>query len=91
MVKQLKHDRHTVPLLTDYMVFSPKYREKILAGKVAMVAKAIIRKTCKNLNVEVIDMSASLDHIHIFIQYPPQYSVSFIAKKLNGRTIIRKG
>jgi len=26
------------------------------------------------------------DHIHLFIQYPPKYSVSFIAKRLKGRT-----
>ena len=26
------------------------------------------------------------DYTHIFIQYPPRYSVSFIAKRLKGRT-----
>jgi REP-associated tyrosine transposase len=26
------------------------------------------------------------DHIHLFIQYPPKYSVSFIAKRPKGRT-----
>ena len=91
MVKQLRYDKHTISLLTDHMAFSPKYVEKVLVGEIAMVAEAIIRKTCKNLNIEVIDMSISLDHIHIFIQYHPQYSVSFIAKKLNGRTIVGKG
>ncbi|MCD4808301.1 MAG: transposase [Methanosarcinales archaeon] len=24
------------------------------------------------------------NHIHLFIQYPPKYSVSFIAKRLKG-------
>ena len=47
MSKKLRHDRHTVSLLTDHMVFSPKYRGKVLVGEVAMVAEAIIRKTCK--------------------------------------------
>ena len=28
----------------------------------------------------------SRDHIHLYIQYPPKYSVSFIAKRLKGRT-----
>ena len=51
-----------------------------------MVAEAIIRKTCKELDIEVIDMSVSPDHIHLFIQYPPKYSVSFIAKRLKGRS-----
>ena len=25
-MKELRHDRHTVSLLTDHMVFAPKYR-----------------------------------------------------------------
>ncbi len=28
--RELHHDRHTVSLLTDHLVFSPKYRGKIL-------------------------------------------------------------
>ena len=42
--KELKHDRHTVSLLTDHMVFSPKYRGKILEGKIVLVAEAIDEK-----------------------------------------------
>jgi len=51
MKKELRHDRHTVSLLTDHMVFSPKYRGKVLVGDVAMVAgvpsKAHIRQLVK--------------------------------------------
>ncbi len=86
MSKELRHDRHTVSLLTDLMVFSPKYRGKVLVGDGAMLAEAILRKTCKELDIKIIDMSASSDHIHLFIQYLPKYSVSFIAKRLKGRT-----
>jgi len=35
--------------------------------------------------LKIIDMSVSSDHIHLFIQYPPKYSVNFIAKRLKGR------
>ena len=43
------------------------------------------------LDIEVIDMSVNPDQIRLFIPRPPQYSVNFIAKKLNGRTIVGKG
>ncbi|MCK4734231.1 MAG: hypothetical protein KAT65_17385 [Methanophagales archaeon] len=43
----LRHDRHTVSLLTDYLVFSPKYRGKVLEGEVAEAAEEIIRENCK--------------------------------------------
>jgi hypothetical protein len=50
----LHHDRHTVSLLTDHLVFSPKYRGKVLEGEVAEAAEEIIRENCKELDIEVI-------------------------------------
>ncbi len=42
---ELRHDRHTVSLLTDHLVFSPQYRGNVLLG--AEVAEENIRETCK--------------------------------------------
>jgi len=82
----LCHDRHTVSLLTDHTVFSPKYRGEILVGDVALAVEGIIRMTCKEMKIEIIDMAVNVDHVHLFIEYPPKYSVSFIAKKIQGRS-----
>ncbi|MBW2741544.1 MAG: transposase [Deltaproteobacteria bacterium] len=30
-------------------------------------AEAIIKKTCKELDIEVIDMALNPDHVHLFI------------------------
>jgi hypothetical protein len=38
----LLHDRHTVSLLTDHLVFSQKYRGKVLEGEVAEAAEVIV-------------------------------------------------
>ena len=84
--RELRHDRHTVSLMTDHMVFSPKYRGKILVGDVAPALDGIIRKTCKDLNIEIIDMAVNVDHVHLFVKYPPKYSVSYIAKRIKGRS-----
>ena len=40
---EFRHDNHTVSLLTDHLVFSPKYRGKVLEGKVAEAAEEIIK------------------------------------------------
>ncbi len=84
--KELRHNRHTVSLLTDHMVITPKYRGKILVGDVALAVEGIIRTTCKEMDIEIIDMAVNVDHVHLFIEYPPKYSVSFIAKKIKGRS-----
>jgi len=84
--QELRHDRHTVSLLTDHLVITPKYRGKILTGEVAFIAEAIIRGTCTEMSIKIIDMAVNTDHVHIFFQFPPKYSLSYIAKKIKGRS-----
>ena len=91
-MKELRHDRHTVSLLTDHMVFTPKYRGKILTGDVAMICEGIICKTCVEMDIQIIEIAVNPDHVHIFFKYPPKYSLSYIAKKIKGVSsrILRK-
>ena len=50
------HDRHTVSLLTGHIdSLFPKYRGKVLEGEIAEATEEIIRETCKELDIEVID------------------------------------
>ncbi len=81
----LRHDNHTVSLQTDHLVL-PKCRRKVSLGEVSEAAEEIIRETCKELAIEVIDMAVGVDHVHLFIKYPPKYSVSWIAKRIKGRS-----
>ena len=55
--RELCHDRHTVTLSTDHTVFSPKQTREILVEKtIALALDGIIRKTCKELNIEIIEL-----------------------------------
>ena len=58
----------------------------MLEGEVAETAEEIIREACKELDIEVIDMAMNVDHVHLFIKYSPKYSVSWIAKRIKGRS-----
>lgn len=45
----------------------------------------ILKKYWK-IGIKIIDIAVNMDHVHIFFQYPPKYSVSFIAKKIKRRS-----
>jgi putative transposase len=66
------------------MVFSPKYRGRVLKGDIAVALENIIRAVCEDMSIEIIDMSISPDHVHLFLRYPPKYSVSKIANRIKG-------
>ncbi|MCX9029357.1 MAG: IS200/IS605 family transposase [Candidatus Methanoperedens sp.] len=66
--KELRHDRHTVSLLTDHLVFSPKYRGKMLVDDVAMICEGIICKTCVERDIKIFEIAVNPDHVHIFFK-----------------------
>jgi putative transposase len=80
----LKHDRHTVSLLSKYIVINPKFRAKVLVGEIAVECEQIIRKICSELGCTIIKMSVAPDHVNMFLRYPPKCSMSFITKRIKG-------
>jgi putative transposase len=81
---ELRHDHHTVSMLTDHLVFNPKYRRKVLVDDIADETEIIICITAHKLGIKIIRMAVAPDHVHIFYEYPPKYSVSYIANRLKG-------
>jgi len=41
---------------------------------------------CKEMDIKIIDISVNIDHVHLFIQYPPKYLSKFYCKE-DQRTI----
>ena len=79
-------DRHTSSLLTDHMVLTPKYRDKILIGEVAIECERLIRQTCLNIDVELLELAVAEDHVHLFVRYPPRLATSKVAEAIKSNT-----
>lgn len=84
--KQLRKDRHTVSISMEHMVFSPKFRGKVLVGDVGIRAEEVIREICDEMGIRIIELAVNVDHVHLFFQYPPKYSKSYIANRIKGRS-----
>ena len=80
------HGRHTMSLLTDHMVFVPKFRGRVLVGDVRDYAEKVIRELCKELELTLVEIAVGSDHVHLFFKYPPKYSLSQIANIIKGRS-----
>ena len=73
--QDLRHDRHTVSLLTDHLCFRRSIAGRYWRGEVAEAAEENIRETCNELDIEIIDMAMNVDHVHLFIKKPFRKSV----------------
>jgi putative transposase len=78
--------RHTITMLTDHMVFTPKYRAPILVGAVGRYCDSAIREVCANVGATVLDLAVNVDHVHLFLRYPPEVSASKLAEKIKTNT-----
>ena len=72
-----------------HIVFTPKYRYKILTGAIAKEAEESIRAYSAQQGAEVIEINVQRDHVHVLVLVPPKISLSEYVGTLKGRTAIR--
>ena len=70
------------------MVIVPKYRKKVLFGRVRREVGKIIRQLCRQKDVELIEGHAMPDHIHLVLSVPPKYSIAMVMGYLKGKSAI---
>ncbi len=75
-----------------HIVWCPKYRRKVLTGKVEQRLKELLIEKCKNNNYEVIELEIMPDHVHLFLKASGKDSVHRIVSQLKGYTshVLRK-
>ena len=71
-----------------HIVFIPKYRKKVLYGKVREDVREILNTLCKYKNVEIIAGAVCVDHVHLSVAIPPKLSVSDFMGYLKGKSAL---
>ena len=69
-----------------HIVFAPKYRRRIIYGKIKADIGMMLRKLCEYKGIEILEAEACKDHIHMLVSIPPKYSVSQIMGYLKGKS-----
>ena len=69
-----------------HIVFAPKYRRRVIYGKIRSDIGKILRLLCQRKEVEIIEAECCPDHVHMLVKIPPKYSVSQILGYLKGKS-----
>ena len=87
MKENLIHYRTSVCNINYHVVWSVKYRRKILNAEVEAFLKQLVVQigNDKGFTVQLFECG-NLDHVHCFITAPPKLSVTTIVKYLKGFT-----
>jgi len=70
-------------------VIIPKYRRKVLYGKLRRQVGTILRELCRQKGIELVEGKAKPDHIHMCLSIPPKYSVAHTIGFLKGKSAVR--
>ena len=81
-----QHTKHVTYKLAYHFVWCPKYRKKILVGKLATFLEREIRRICEANTWTIGALNVQEDHVHLFLSAPPSVAPSQLAHTLKGTT-----
>lgn len=87
------HKSHNVSVLLYHLVYSTKYRRKVLSAKVVKILIKTCKEITKRYELEFLEIGTDKDHVHFLIQSVPMYSptkIVRIVKSLTAREIFKR-
>ena len=75
---------HTIWHCQYHIVWVPKYRYRILTGRVSEEVGWSIRAFTEHQKGEVVELDVQLNHVHLLVKVPPKVSVSSFVRDGQG-------
>lgn len=83
-MRHYRYGAHTKTDLKVHLVWIPKYRKRVLTGAVAVRARDVLGQIAMEHELTIITGKVSVEHVHMFISYRPNQSISQIVQWLKG-------
>ena len=81
-MQKYRHENTSVSLINYHFVWCPRRRRKIITGDLKNRLVFLIRETVEKLNCTIIAIEAMPDHVHLFVNAPPDISPSQIVGRI---------
>ena len=79
---------HTKWLCKYHIVFTPKYRRKIIYNQYREDLIEFFKRLCSYKGVEIIEGHMMPDHVHLLLSIPPKLAVSTFMGYLKGKSAL---
>ncbi len=71
-----------------HVVIVPKYRKKVIYGKLRRQVGPILRRLCQQRGITLLDGHAMSDHIHMCLSVAPKFSIAHTIGYLKGKSAV---
>lgn len=92
MLSNYDRRRHSVTKLCVHLVFTTKYRRKVMTPEILDEMKTALKKTAVKLGCTPLEINGEADHVHLLLRFPADASVSSLVNSLKtvSSRMIRK-
>ena len=71
-----------------HVVFTPKYRKKVLFGQIRRHLGTVFHELARRKECQIEEGHLMPDHVHMMIAIPPKYAVSQVVGYIKGKSAI---
>ena len=87
MEAEYNHLNHATWECKYHVVFTPKYRKKLLFGKIKRHLGQVFHDLARRKECRIEEGHLMPDHVHMLISIPPKYSVAQIIGYMKGKRL----
>ncbi len=82
----IKRASHAVYDTRYHLVWAPKYRKWVLRGDLQDYVESVFKEIAIANDFEIEVMEIAEDHVHIFLGFPPRYSLAQVVQRFKGQS-----
>jgi len=79
---------HVIYQCSYHIVWTPKYRYRILEGDIAKMVEHKIKAVCEWKGIEILELNLRKDHVYMVATIPPRISISEAMGIIKRKTAI---
>ena len=83
---EYQHKNTSVSMVNYHIVFCPKYRRKLLVGKIKVRLEEIIRDVALENGWKIISREVMPNHVHLFVRADTRTPPEIVVKRFKGRS-----
>ena len=88
-MREWKSQSHVRWYCKYHVVIVPKYRKRVIYGRLRKDIGKIIQELCCQKGVELVEGHAMPDHVHLLLSVPPKFSVANTIGFIKGKSAIQ--
>lgn len=86
MPQEYRHKHTSVSLVNYHFVWIVRRRKRVLTGSIKQRLGVLIHDACRVLDCEVLSLAIEPEHVHLFVNAPPNIAPSDLMHRIKGST-----